>query len=369
MSTIASVLAAVTLVVAVDLIVAMIVVRAARRRRQRVRAREEARLRPELVEMLASDDDRSSLPHLTRRQTSLFEMRATELLTKVRGEGRERLATLLVDSGAVDVAERRTRRRGPTGRAAAADFLGTVGRRRSAAAIRPLLRDRSFEVRTAAARALGRLGDATDVPRLLATLEADRPVPFATVADALIQLGAPAVPGLRDGMRSPNVLTRAVCSDGLGLLGAVDAAEDLLAHLHPVEDDEIRIRCARALGWIGTPRAAEPLVRLTSPTEPAPLRATAVRSLGRLGGRTAVATLVPLLDDDVHPVASNAANALLACGEVGITALRDRSTGPGRGAGYAREALARAAAIAPGVPPPGRSFLASEPHLTESPRP
>ena len=91
-------------------------------------------------------------------------------------------------------------------------------------------------------------------------------MPFATVADALSQLGPSAIPPLRDGLRAPNVLARAACAEVLGLQGAVDAVEDLLAHLHPVEDDEVRMRCARALGRIGTPRALLPgCIRTCSP--------------------------------------------------------------------------------------------------------
>jgi HEAT repeat protein len=205
-----------------------------------------------------------------------------------------------------------------------------------------LLRDRSVEVRSAAVRALGRIGDGSDVPRLLACLEGET-VPFTTVADALIELGAPAIPGARDGLRSPNVVIRAASSEVLGIVGAVDAAEDLLAHLHPVEDDEVRIRCSRALGRIGTPRAVGPLARLISPSEPASVRAIAAQALGRVGGQAAAVALGPALDDQVHTVARNASAALIACGGPGRLVLRARAARPGRGAAYAQEALARAA--------------------------
>jgi HEAT repeat protein len=364
---VAAVLGGVCLLVALGLVVALVVGRAVRLRAERTQAEEEDTWRPALVRIVAGDGDAVALPRLRRGQVARFETLASELVRKVRGEGRDRLAQLLADSGAVTAARRRCRYWGASRRVAAADFLATVGDHASAPTVRPMLRDRSFEVRTAAARSIGRIGDETDVARLLATLEADRSVPFATVADALIQLGPPAIPGLRDGLRSPNVDVRAVCSEALGLLGAVDAVEDLLAHLHPVEDDEIRIRCTRALGRIGTPRAVAPLARITSTTEPATLRAVAVRSLGRLGGPAAVAALAPLLDDDVHTVAVNTAGALLACGDIGSAALRERAARPGRGAGYAREALARAEAVVPEGSPPDRWALLAEPHLTESP--
>jgi HEAT repeat protein len=339
-----AVLAAVVVAIAIGLLVVLLVVRAVRLRRHRRAAAETARLRPLLVELLAGDDEGGTVRPLSRHEAPLFELLAGEFLTKVRGESRDRLAAFFVESGAVAGAERRCRRSGASGRAAAADFLGVVGHQSSAAAVRPLLRDRWFVVRTAAARALGRIGAPADVPQLLESLEGDRSVAFATVADALTQLGPAAIPRLRDGLREPNVLARAAAAESLGLLGAVDSVEDLLAHLHPVEDDEVRMRCARALGRIGTPRALLPLTRLVSPSEPPGVRAVAVQSLGRLGGRPATLALVPRLDDDDHRVARNAATALTGLGETGLEALRERAGRPGRGGEYARQALARARA-------------------------
>jgi HEAT repeat protein len=341
----ARVLAVFSLTISVGLVITMVTARALRLRRESTVQRDAPGLRAELVRLLASDDDETPVPRVGRRRQPLFEALAIELIGKVRGEGRDRLAASLVETGAVAAAERRCRRWVSTTRATAADFLGTAGHRPSAGAVRPLLRDRSVEVRSAAARALGRIGDGSDVPRLLACLEgeAERAVPFTTIADALIELGAPAIPGVRDGLRSATVVIRAVSSEVLGLLGAVDAAEDLLAHLHPVEDDEVRIRCSRALGRIGTPRAVGPLARLTSPSEPTAVRAIAAQALGRVGGQAAAVALGPVLDDESHTVARNAAAALVACGPPGRAVLRARVTRAGPGADYAREALARAA--------------------------
>jgi HEAT repeat protein len=339
-----AVLAGVTVAIAAGIVAVLLVARAVRERRERLTAREAGRLRPLLVELLAGDDASVALRPLNRREAARFEMLAGEFLIKVRGEGRDRLAAYFVDSGAVADAERRCRRTGAAARAAAVDFIGVIGSRGSADAVRGLLDDRSFLVRTAAVRTLGRIGAPADVPRLLAALEGELSVSFATVADALTHLGPPAIPEIRDGLRDANVLARAASAEVLGLLGAVDAVEDLLAHVHPVEDDEVRMRCARALGRIGTPRALMPLTRLVSPSEPPGVRAVAVQSLGRLGGRPATAALVPRLDDDDHRVARNAASALLVLGTGGLDALRERAARTGRGADYARQALARASA-------------------------
>jgi HEAT repeat protein len=331
----------VTVAVAIGLVVTLLVARAIGRRRRQARAEVTARLRPAIVRLLADDED-VAIPNLTRTETPVFEALASEFLIKVRGEGHDRLAAMFVESGAVAAAERRSRQFGAGGRAAAATFLGTVGDVDGAPAVRPLLRDRALEVRIAAARALGRIGRPDDVPALLASLEGDRPVPFATVADSLTQLGPDAIPHLRTALRGPNLMVRAAAAEVLGLLGAVDSTEDLLAHIHPVEDDEVRIRCARALGRIGTPRAVEPLARLVSPSEVDAVRAVAVRALGRVGAAGVVDRLSLALDDEVHQVASNGAEALVECGPPGLATLRQRATEPGRGAAYAREALARA---------------------------
>jgi HEAT repeat protein len=339
-----AILAGVTVAVGVLAVVVLLVARAVRAGRDRRTAREAARLRPLLVELLAGDDEAVSVRPLKRQEAARFEMLAGEFLTKVRGEGRDRLAAHFIASGAVAEAARRCRRAGPAGRAAAVDFLGVVGSGDYAGTVGQLLHDRAYVVRAAAVRALGRLGTPADVPRLLACLEGDRSVSFAAVADALTQVGPAAIPALRDGLRDANVLARAASAEVLGLLGAVDAVEDLLAHLHPVEDNEVRMRCARALGRIGSPRAMLPLTRLVSPSEPPGVRAVAVQSLGRLGGRPAAAALVPRLDDDDHRVARNAAVGLLGLGLGGLEALRERAARTGRGALYARQALARASA-------------------------
>jgi hypothetical protein len=339
-----AVLAGVTLAVAGLAVLALVVARARRTRRDRRSARQVASLRPLLVELLAADDEPVAVRPLKRHELSRFEMLAGEFLTKVRGEGRDRLAAHFVESGAVAVAARRCQRAGRAGRAAAVDFLGVVGAGEYASRVAPLVHDRSQRVRSAAVRALGRIGAPDDVPRLLGCLEGDRSVSFAAVVDALVQLGPPAIPRLRDGLREPHVLARAASAEALGLLGAVDAVEDLLAHLHPVEDDEVRMRCARALGRIGTPRALLPLTRLVSPSEPPGVRAVAVQSLGRLGGRAATVALVPRLDDEDHRVARNAALGLLLLGSGGLEALRERAARSGRGAMYARQALARSSA-------------------------
>ena len=351
MSVLVVVAAGIVIGIAVALVVILVVARAVRVRREARTARESARLRPLLVELLAGDGDTVPVGELNRHEASLLEILAGELLTKVRGEGRDRLAAFFVESGTVAEAERRCLRSGVTRRAAAVDFLGTVGHEASAGTVRQLVRDRSFLVRTAAVRTMGRLGTPDDVPRLLGSLEGERTVPFATAADALTNLGPSAIPRLRDGLREPNVLGRAACAEVLGLLGAVDAVEDLLAHLHPVEDDEVRIRCARALGRIGTPRALLPLTRLVSPTEPPGVRAVAVQALGRLGGRPTITALIPRLDDDDHRVARNAATALIGLGAAGLEALRDRAARPGPGADFARQALARASAQSGSHPP------------------
>ncbi|MGH9118166.1 MAG: HEAT repeat domain-containing protein [Acidimicrobiales bacterium] len=361
MTVVVVVAAGVVVGAAIALVVLLVVARAVRTGRQRRRAQERAGLRPLLIEVLAGDRDTAAVRRLNREEASLFQTLAIEFLTKVRGEGRDRLAAFFVETGAVAEAERRCLRSGVSARAAAVDFLGTVGSDTSADTIRPLLNDRSFLVRTAAVRTLGRMGTPADVPRLLAGLDGERSVPFATVADALTQIGPAAILRLRDGLRAPNVLARAACAEVLGLLGAVDAVEDLLAHLHPVEDDEVRMRCARALGRIGTPRALLPLTRLVSPSEPPGVRAVAVQSLGRLGGRRATAALAPRLDDDDHRVARNAAAALIVLGDAGLEALRDRAARPGRGAAYARQALARASTQSGSAPTTELQRRAAEP--------
>ncbi|HEU5149751.1 MAG TPA: HEAT repeat domain-containing protein, partial [Iamia sp.] len=280
-----------------------------------------------------------------RRRAAALEVLAVDLLGKVRGEARQALLRMLEETGAIAAAERRLRRPGPVGRAAAAELLGRTGGPAHVAALVDRLADRDPEVRAVAARALGRIGTPSAVAPLLAALDGRRPIPMGIVGSALLGVGpegtAPLRYALQAGEASP--VARALAVEVLGLHGALEAA-GVLADRTTDRDEavEVRIRAARALGRIGSPRSVAALASVLSPAEPTALRAVATRALGEIGGDDAATLLIPLLDDPAHVVAANASGALPRCGPLGRTLLLGRAGGEGRGAAHAREALALA---------------------------
>lgn len=120
---------AATLVVLLATLVVVVVVagrKATRTLLQGRRAAADAVVRSALFGLAM--EDQSTLPPRPGRRLRRAERRvALQLLERVRGDGRDRLRALLADRGAIAVAQRRTRRRGAVGRAAAAAFLGRVG--------------------------------------------------------------------------------------------------------------------------------------------------------------------------------------------------------------------------------------------------
>lgn len=321
-----------------SLLVVTVFARALRNRRRARRDRLRDTLRPSVVALLAAPDSELQLPAEGRRSEELFEVLSLDYLPKVRGEARDALVRALDARGTIVAAERRVGRPGGVGRASAAELLGRCALPRSRDPLLGLLTHRSAEVRRVGVRALGRLGDAGTVAPLLAVVNAERSVPAATVTEALVRIGAVAMPALRSALRSESPPQRAVAAETLGLQRAVEAVPDLVINL---DDDnaEVRVRAAGALGRIGDPRAREPLQR--SLRTDVSLRIVATRALGDLGDPGAVSTLTGLLDDARHDVAIAAAESLTRCGSDGLAALRRCADRDADGSRQARAALAR----------------------------
>jgi HEAT repeat protein len=309
------------------------------------RARLVARSRPLLLQVLAEDEadpaDLAALAAVPDAQWRVLEPAIVAMLAKVRGGARDALVEVLDRRGTLDRAERRTRSRSWVRRCEGAEMLGAARRGHTTRALVPLLADRNAEVRRVATRALGRVGSRDAVRPLLEATVAGPGLSARDVASALVLLEPEATPllaGAAAEARDPQV--RAVAVEVLGLRGATDATELLVALLEHDPDPEVRIRCARAMGRLAVPTAAGPLSAALVSDSPE-LRAVAARALGALGTAAAVDALVDRLDDPWHRVAANAAESLAALGGPGLAALRT-ATGSTRGpvAAHAAEALA-----------------------------
>src|SRR5215213_685970 len=184
----AAVATAVLGVLVVVLLVAVAAVHTtrARRRARRLAAAEENRAGlMALVHDLLDDGDPDAV---TAAPPDLDEV-LLHLLPQLRGADREAIQTALTRRGVVARAAADLDARAAWRRGRAATLLGSTAGRDHLARLTALLADRSIEVRCAAARALGRVGDPAAVHGLLAALTTARPLPAGVVGMAVLDLG------------------------------------------------------------------------------------------------------------------------------------------------------------------------------------
>jgi HEAT repeat protein len=227
---------------------------------------------------------------------------------QVTGDSRAALADYFERSGSVDrevaaLGDRHTWRR-----AAAADLLGAMGSERAIGALRDALGDGSRDVRTAAARSLGRLrasAAAEDLVRVFVTAD----VAHGVAGQALLGLGTAAVPALRalTGREDPGLREASV--ELLGLLGEPADSALLVARLRD-SAAEVRASAACALGRLAAEDAAAAVRGALDDRIPF-VRAAAARALGEIGGRDAAPALLALARSDHYDAAQAAARALV----------------------------------------------------------
>ena len=260
---------------------------------------------------------------------------------------------------------------------------------------------------TAAAQALGQIGDRSAVAALCQTLtEKWNPELRAATVRALEQLGDPAaVPSLIDAMGRPDGGTdhyadrvnrdapvRAAAAQALGTLVSLEAVDPLVNAVHD-SSDRVRLAAVRALGRLGASRslphllaarhdrscrvveaatdaliALDPgllestLLELFDNPDPSD-RANAARGLARLGSVAALARLVAALEEPDREVRMTAAGALGHTGsatvvEPLIRALEDPESLVRREATRGSGRNRRSQSGTPPAGPPGRSGLA-----------
>ena len=345
-------LVAVTVLLAL-LLLATAARKALRNAAERRRARLERVVRPALMRYLAEDEpDPAGLDIAGRAAGRSLDTLAAGLLPKLRGEDRDTLARVLAERGAIARARRRTRLPGAVSRARAAELLGAAGDGESVGDLRRLLHDKSPDVRAAAARALGKLGDAQAVLGLLAALEGAHAVPTGVVTMALLHVGPSAVGALREGLAADRpAAVRQVSAELLGRLGATEAVDELITMLWGDPDAGVRACAAGALGRIGLPRASGPLIACITDDDSRLVCETAIAALGMLGGEDGIAALGAVLVCGDHGFARRAADALSHCGPRAFALLERAVLAGGPGALEASEAV-------------HRCLLAGDPHAS-----
>lgn len=320
-----------------------------RRRRPR-QAQREALIRATLYRALDDPNEPGRLlDTMGAADRKLLEAKARALLPALRGEDRETLARLLESRGATEAARRQCRSRRAASRAAACGLLGDVGSSFALLDLVPLLEDPRPNVRTAAARAIGRLGQPAGVIPLMGAV-AGRKVPLDVAADAIHQIRDWPVSLLQPCLSDPSEPTRALAVELVGRFHDLDSVDILLGLLSDDTSTGVRVRAARALGRIGSARSVDALMACVH-VGPAAVQAESIAALGRMGAVAAVPSLKVALLGSSLVLSQAAAAALSAITPKGIAVLEEISSDHSHpAAALARRALDVALVPEPSLP-------------------
>jgi HEAT repeat protein len=271
---------------------------------------------------------------------ALLDELVLDLLPQLRGADRTALQGVLLERGVVTRAAGELTARGAARRGRAALLLGNAASAEHTAALVDLLGDRSAEVRSSAARALGKTGDPAAVGPLLAAVTARLGLPPGVAGMALLDLGTAALPSLRAALDAGLPVTQTLAADLLGLHGDPVAAAILMTLVGDARrDPDVRRAAAQALGRIGSPVATELLSAvLCNPDHPA-LQCAAAEALGRIGDPAGLDALTTGLRTAGSDVRAACAEALALIGEPGRVRLAAHAVLRGPTGDAARSAL------------------------------
>lgn len=294
----------------------------------------EERLKP--LALAVAFEEETEIPALSKGDAVVLAALLGQFSARLRGGSRERIADYFERHGHVrDEIENLS---GPKAwrRATAAYVLGDMGSRLATPGLVEALQDSEREVRSAAARSLGRLEAPEGIEPLVAALFAQR-VPRGVVGQALLALGPAAVPSLLPLLAHPQLEVRASATELIGLLGGAGEAR-LLVDLLEDSSVGVRERAALALGRLGASEALNGLERALADRAP-PVRAAAAEALGMIGNPHAFPLLLDVARDDVFAPAGAAAHALARLAPDRLQEVaREPDAGP-----YVREAADTAA--------------------------
>jgi HEAT repeat protein len=271
---------------------------------------------------------------------ALLDELVLDLLPQLRGADREALQAVLLERGVVTRAAGELTARGAARRGRAATLLGNAAGAEHTAPLVELLADRSAEVRSAAARALGKSGNQAAVGPLLAAVTARLGLPPGVAGMALLDLGTAALPSLRAALDAGLPVTQSLAADLLGLHGDPVAAQPLVSLVADARrDPDVRRAAAQALGRVGSPVATATLAAaLLDPGQP-PLQCAAAEALGRIGDAAGLDPLTAGLRSAGIDVRAACADALALLGEQGRVRLAAHAVLRGPTGDAARSAL------------------------------
>jgi HEAT repeat protein len=149
--------------------------------------------------------------------------------------------------------------------------------------------------RAEAARELGTHGAGWAVAALTRVLLDGSDAMVAAADEALVALGPPAVGVLIDGLADEEEELRRAAARALGRIGDHRAVEPLIARLADERWDDIAAAVIEALGRIGGPRAVDALLAETGDGVPLHRQVWAIAALGGLGDPTVVPRLLDVM--------------------------------------------------------------------------
>jgi HEAT repeat protein len=243
-----------------------------------------------------------------RDEHALTEILA-ELAPALTGESRGAIAGHFEASGAIARISRRLADPRAHRRAEHAALLGDMCSPLAELPLLQALNDRDPDVRLAAARSLGRLRPRSAAGPLLYALVQGL-VPRAVAANALISIGAAALPGVRNLLSDEEPAARA---NAVELLGRLGNPRDSVSLRERLGDDAplVRRRACEALARLGADDAGDALEELLA-DDIADVRMSAAEALAAVGDERSAPTLLRLVHHDSVEVAEVAARALTA---------------------------------------------------------
>jgi HEAT repeat protein len=226
-------------------------------------------------------------------------------------------------------------------------IIETLGKLRAPSAVEVLtqqLKQRSEDVRLAAAKALGEIGDLKAVPSLISTVQTDKKkrvraeaatslgllrskdavIPLVqaldpaketkrwvrrSAAEALGLIGDPqALEPLMDALNDKEKVVRVAAMFGLCMLGDTKTLE-LLEQRAADPDEEVRQWAIRDLGFVGASRSV-PVLSVALKDSSLSVRVTAIESLGKIASPESLDALIAALKDPEVNIRAAAVEAL-----------------------------------------------------------
>ncbi|WP_046868454.1 HEAT repeat domain-containing protein [Microvirga massiliensis] len=308
---------------ALAVMITLVIARAIRTALERRNLRTRQRLLPVLLEASEGAVDETLTAEVKRHPRAAAGL-AIDLLELVHGEDRARLAALFRDLGLAKMAARYLVYGDERVRIAVAEALALFPGEETVRALRARLRDRSPEMRLAAAISLAALDAEPPLREIIQQLGSRHADHSRRLVDLFRQMTDTQSPELLDVARDKDMapFVRAAAIEALANAGDYELIPALAEITNdPACDPLVVAECVRALGELEHPSGASVVERALEHSD-WQVRAEAVEAVGRIGLVEATPRLTLLLADDVWPVRLRAGEALASLGETGRRALR-----------------------------------------------